>query len=141
MYKVVFSIFLAATALVLVSSHSSAYTAGGRHSASAELPDAIVHDSGTIRTSDLAPEGGRVAVTLWSSDNAASRLANAEMAMMARRDPGLTHVGINVDRSPAMFREILRRDRLDSDSLQLHVSGTEASKLMSAIGYSTVFSR
>ncbi|MDE6118593.1 MAG: hypothetical protein K2F82_01875 [Muribaculaceae bacterium] len=142
MYKVIFSLFLALTALLLMSGHSGAYT-GGNGSVPlrrVSLPEVINHDAGTLVVDRIAP-GQNLALTLWSSDDAASRVANAMMAAKARRDPGLTHIGVNVDESPAMFHEILRRDRLDSDSLQLHVSPDEAARLISGMGggYRTVF--
>lgn len=138
MYKVIFSIFLAAVVLVLLSSHSDAYPA--RPQVRPVVPLTIEHDGGVLRLADVGA-GQRVAVTLWSSDDAASRAANAFMAMKARSDAGLTHVGVNVDESPEMFREILRRDRLTDDSLQLHLSGAEASRLRASMGYTTVFAR
>lgn len=141
MYKVIFSIFLAITALLLVSGHSGAYTGGNGAAPLGRVgvPEVIYHDSGTLSVGRVAP-GQDVALTLWSSDNAASRAANAFMAAEARRNPRLTHIGVNVDESPAMFHEILRRDRLDGDSLQLHVPADEAARLLSGFGsYRTVF--
>ncbi len=139
MYKVILSIFLAATALVLISSHSGAYPAGRNASRKrVGVPEAIVHDQGVIHPAELSGDA-QLAITLWSSENAASRAANAAMAAKARMDPGLVHVGVNVDESPAMFREILRRDNIENDSLQLHVSGDEAARLLSKMGYTTIF--
>lgn len=140
MYKVIFSIFVSAIVLVLVSSHSGAFNADNLSvPRRVTVPEIIRHDTGTLHTASFMRPDGQLSLTLWSSDDAASRAANAELAAKARRDPSLTHIGVNVDESPAMFHEILRRDKLDGDSLQLHVSGDEASRLLSSVGYTTAF--
>ena len=135
----IFSIFLAAVVVVLLSGHSEAYPA--RPESHPVVPAVIEHDGGVLRLSDIGGDDQRVSVTLWSSDNAASRAANALRAAEARRDSTLTHIGVNVDPSEEIYREILRRDRLDGDSLQLHIRGREAARLLATMGYTTLSAR
>ena len=119
MYKVIFSIFLAATALLLISSHQT-YASHRSCRATAPLPESIVHDGGVLVPSRLGAE--KLTWTVWSSDDAVSRLRNAMLAAEARKDPAVMHIRINVDPSAALHHAVLVRDGLEDDSLQIHVT-------------------
>lgn len=134
MNRVILSIFLAATALLLIASHDS--LAAHNHLPSTVAPSTIEYDGGTLDLSQM--RGKEVVVTLWSSNDAASRLENMTYAAQARRDSSIEHIGINLDESPELHLELLKRDRLTDDSLQLHASGDAASRLLSTYGHTSL---
>ncbi|MDE7407504.1 MAG: hypothetical protein K2M76_03700 [Muribaculaceae bacterium] len=94
-------------------------------------------DSGDFNLEAMA--GRHVMVTFWSSSDAASRLRNVYYSAMARHNPDLWHVGINMGDKPEMYREFLRLDRLDGDSLQFHVGKDVASRLTGRYGLTTCY--
>lgn len=115
-YRVPLSIFLAALALLLIASRDT--FAAHRRNYPLRPPEEIQHALGVLRMQDLDPQG-RVSVTFWSADDAASRVENIKEALRAKNDPKLTHVGVNVGDNPALAAAYLRRDALDGDTLQL----------------------
>lgn len=141
MNRTIISIFVAAVTFLLISSLSSHAIQAERVTPTSHLPDEIAHDDGVINLHMLATQGdsSKLAVTLWSYDNAESRLNNARNAARARTDKNFTHVGINVDDDKELYLEFLKRDQLADDSLQFHASGSDAEKLMAQLGLSTVY--
>lgn len=89
-------------------------------------------DSCLLEMSEM--KGKNVLLTFWSSDDATSRLSNMYYSSLARKHEDMVHVGVNFDSSPQLFREILRRDNLAGDSLQFHVSGDDAAKMINRYG-------
>lgn len=123
MYKAIFSIFLAALVVLLISTHLTyaAMPAPRPHKAAqGPLPAQIVHDGGTLLTSSLADK--TVTWTVWNSNDAEARVRNATLAAAARRDPNVVHIGINTDPSARLHHALLQRDGLAGDPYQLHVS-------------------
>lgn len=95
---------------------------------------APVVELGKVESAIKADElkGKYVLISFWSSSDAASREAtNRYNAWMnSRRPADLRYVGINFDDSPAMFREIVRRDSLNPAD-QYRVSQAEADAIHS----------
>lgn len=128
--RLILTIFLAAAVIILISAYDRPF---------ASHPDfnprgfVIEHpDSGSFDLDRLA--GRHVMVTFWSSSDAESRLKNMYYAAMARHNPDLWHVGINMNDTPEMYREILRLDHLDGDSLQFHMGGDAAARMAGRYG-------
>jgi len=98
-----------------------------------ELPGLVsgIGDSAVWARGDRS---NRVLLTLWSSDDAVSRLSNIYYSALARRTDGVVHIGVNFDESPAMYREVLRLDRPDSSSVQYRVDGSRAQDLRLQFG-------
>lgn len=134
-YRAPLSIFLAALVLLLISSRDS--FASHRHNYPVRPPEEIEHTIGVLRLQDI--DSQRVSVTFWSTEDAASRLENIKEAARARADAGLTHIGVNVGDDPAIAAAYLRRDALDSDSLQLVAAPGAVPYLRSSYGYRTLY--
>ncbi len=118
---------------MLISSHES--FASRQKNVPGTPPREIEHTAGTFRPADLGTK--RVSLTLWSSNDAASRLQNMQNAAAAAKDSDLTHVGINVDDSPEMFRDFLHRDNLSENPTQYLATDEVAHALASTYGYGT----
>ena len=131
--RAIFSIFLAAVVILLISSHDT--YASRQHNVRAVAPREIVHNSGTFNVASIPSK--RVSLTLWSSDDAASRLENIQKAESAAKDPDWTHIGVNIDDSPELFREFLKRDKLDASPTQFLATDEVAHSLESTYGYGT----
>ena len=132
-HRVSLSIFLAALALLLLSSHDT--SASRRRNYPLRVPDEIAHTLGVLRMQDL--DSQRVSVTFWSTDDAVSRMENIWEALRAKNDPTLTHIGVNVDANPGLAAAYLQRDNLDGDSLQ--VFALPGSGLREEYGLRTIF--
>lgn len=133
MNRAIISIFLAALVILLISSHDT--FASRRHNVPMVPPREIQHIAGVIRPDSIPTK--RVSLTLWSSNDAGSRIENMKQASLARRDPDLTHIGVNIDDTPDIFKEFLRRDNLDADPNQYLVDDEAAHSLASTYGYGT----
>jgi len=74
--------------------------------------------------------GNYVLLNFWSSDDALSRRdANIYSAWVERNpDSALKLVAVNFDDSESLFREIVRRDGLDSTG-QFHAAGQQAARI------------
>ena len=117
----------------MISSHES--FASRQRNVPGTPPREIEHTAGIFRPSDAGTK--RVSLTLWSSNDAASRIENMQHAALAAKDPNLTHVGINVDDSPEMFRDFLQRDKLSENPTQYLATDEAAHSLASTYGYGT----
>ena len=133
MNRAIISLFLSAVVILLISSHES--LASRQHNVPGTPPREIEHTSGTFRPSDVGTK--RVSLTLWSSNDAASRIANMQNAAIAARDSDITHIGINLEDSPELFRDFLRRDNLTENPTQYLVTDEVAHSLASTYGYGT----
>lgn len=132
--RVFISLTLAAAVLLLAFGHSSSATP--LPYAVTQMPPEIVHTLGAIKTHEL--EGQRITMTLWSSQDAASRLENIQMAQAADADPGHTHIGVNVADPAPLFDAYLLRDGLAGNPYQVLATPESASQLLSAYGYTTI---
>ncbi|MCM1310790.1 MAG: hypothetical protein NC301_07190 [Bacteroides sp.] len=132
-YRVPLSIFLAALVLLLISSRDT--FAAHRHNYPLRAPEEIQHTMGVLKMQDL--DSQRVSVTFWSADDAASRIENIKETLRAKNDPHLTHIGVNVGDDPALAAAYLKRDALDSDTLQ--VFALPESGLAEEYGHRTVY--
>lgn len=129
MKRCIFTIFLSIAVLILLSAYERKPTD------TLFVPNDVVIGRGDSCVFDISEVSGRnVLLTFWSSDNASSRLSNMYYAALARKYDDMVHVGVNFDSSRQMFEEILRRDNLDGDSLQFHVSGNDAARLINSYG-------
>lgn len=133
MNRAIISVFLAAVVILLISSHET--FASRQRYVPGTPPREIQHASGTFRPSDLGTKN--ISLTLWSSNDAASRIQNMQQATKAAKDPNLTHVGINLEDSPEMFRDFLHRDNLSNNPTQFLVTDEVAHSLASTYGYGT----
>lgn len=100
-------------------------------------PTTIETTAGTLTPS--AAEDKRVSITFWSSHDAASRLENIQRSIAARADTTVTHIGMNIDDAPAIFREYLRHDNLQADSNQYLAADEAARTLQDTYGYGTLY--
>lgn len=94
-------------------------------------------DGSTISLSQM--RGRYVLVSFWASNDACSRINTTLYDRFLKADPDgekLSLLSVNVDRSERLFRETVRRDRMDAES-QFHVFGNEASQLMHRYGQNT----
>lgn len=114
-HRVPLSIFLAALVLLMISSRDT--YASHRHNYPVRPPEEIEHALGVLKMQDL--DSQRVSVTFWNTEDAASRVENIKEALRARKDPGLTHIGVNIGDSPEIAAAYLKRDALADDTLQL----------------------
>ena len=56
--------------------------------------------------------GKFVVLNMWTSADAVTRLENIELNKIARNNPQSVHMGVNFDRSKALFREVVSLDSL-----------------------------
>lgn len=56
--------------------------------------------------------GKFVVLNMWTSADAVTRLENIELNKIARNNPQIVHMGVNFDRSKALFREVVSLDSL-----------------------------
>lgn len=72
-------------------------------------------------------KGDYVLLSFWTSTDAASRVATSEYNNWVAKHPeaDVSYLSVNFDRSEKFFREIVKRDGLNS-AFQYHVSGDEA---------------
>lgn len=56
--------------------------------------------------------GKFVVLNMWTSADAVTRLENIELNKIARNNPQIVHMGVNFDRSKALFREVVTLDSL-----------------------------
>lgn len=133
MNRAIFSIFLAAVVILLISSHDT--YASRLHNVKSVPPREIEHSAGSFRVDSIPSK--RVSLTLWSSDDASSRLDNMKNAELASKDPEWTHVGVNIEDTPELFKEYLHRDKLDRNPSQYLATDEVAHALESTYGYGT----
>lgn len=135
MNRAIFSIFLGALVILLISSHDT--FASRQHNVPMKPPREIEHISGVFRADSITSP--RVSLTFWSSDDAASRLENMQQASLARQDPDWTHIGVNLDETPDLFKDFLRRDNLSDDPNQYLAVDEVAHSLAETYGYGTLY--
>ena len=129
MKRCILTIFLSAAVLILISAYDRKPTE------TLFVPQHVAIERGDSCLFDVSSMNGRnVLITFWSSDDAKSRLSNMYYAALANKHDNMVHVGVNFDSSPELFREILRRDKLSGDSLQFHLSGDDAAKMINRYG-------
>ena len=56
--------------------------------------------------------GKFVVLNMWTSADAVTRLETIELNKIARNNPQIVHMGVNFDRSKALFREVVSLDSL-----------------------------
>ena len=56
--------------------------------------------------------GKFVVLNMWTSADAVTRFENIELNKIARNNPQIVHMGVNFDRSKALFREVVSLDSL-----------------------------
>lgn len=98
-------------------------------------PREIEHTAGVFSPDSIKTK--RISLTFWSSNDAASRIENMQHASLAAKDPDLTHIGVNLEDSPEMFRDFLHRDRLENNPTQYLATDEVAHALASTYGYGT----
>lgn len=132
--RALISIILAAAVIVLVVSHTSSATQSQQHFT--QMPPEIAHTLGVFKLHELQHQ--RVTMTLWSSDDAASRMENIELAREAEADPNYTHIGVNISDPEMIYDAYLLRDGLSDDPHQFLATKEQASELFNTYGYTTL---
>lgn len=132
--RAIISIFLAAAVFVLIVSHTTSATQ--TQLPVSQMPPEVAHTLGVLKLHEL--EKQRVTMTLWSSDDAASRMENIELARAAEADPNYTHIGVNIADPEALYEGYLLRDGLSDDPYQLLATAETAEQLFSTYGYTTL---
>lgn len=64
--------------------------------------------------------GNYVLVNFWSSDNADSRIRNIEYDRFTNNNDAVSYVSINFDDNSKLFQEVLKNDRINSET-QFHL--------------------
>ena len=136
MNRAIITVFLAALVIILISSHDT--FASRQHHVPMTPPREIEHTAGTFHA-DSIPTGQRLTLTFWSSDDAASRIENIRRSLQAESDSNLTHIGVNIDDSPEIFKNYLKRDNLSDDPNQYLVTDEVADALSATYGYGTLY--
>lgn len=136
MNRAIITVFLAALVIILISSHDT--FASRQHHVTMTPPREIEHTTGTFRADSIRP-GQRLSLTFWSSDDAASRIENIQQSMLAQNDSNLTHIGVNLDDSPEIFKHYMIRDNLSDTPNQYLVTDEVADALSAAYGYGTLY--
>lgn len=103
---------------------------------------ALKMDDKSISLDEL--KGKYVILSFWSSTDAKSRMACNEYTAFENRTNGKEQfclLSVNFDDSKQLFREIVRRDNLNTET-QFYVQGDEAEKIKSTFhlknGYNTL---
>lgn len=93
----------------------------------------VPSDTGSVSLKDL--RGSYVLLNFWSSTDAPSRHAANEYTAWLRRHPesDLKFLSVNLDQSPALFREIVRADSL-MPATQHYVGGDTARVIVDQYG-------
>lgn len=120
--------------VVLIVTMSSRTDSDYRASAGFEAPQLSLTAATDSAEVDLESLRGRyVVVNFWAASDAESRIAaHGYDGLAARTDSErLCLLQVNLDRSSRLFREIVRRDRLDA-AQQFTVSAREASDVVKA---------
>ena len=60
--------------------------------------------------------GKFVVLNMWTSADAITRIENIELNKIARNSEKIVHMGVNFDRSKALFREVVGLDSLEVSS-------------------------
>lgn len=88
----------------------------------------LANDSVNVSLDKL--RGKYVLVNFWDSSNAVSRIAAGEYDRFLHANNGdsFSLLSINTDENPELFKEIVKKDNLDS-STQFHISDAKARNL------------
>lgn len=130
------TIFTAALALgLLIFAGSQSYIHRGPHTGDKAPLIAAVEADSAVKAAMAADD--YVLVNFWNSTDGESRQTANIYRAWKRRFPHahLKIIGINFDKSPALFREIVRLDSLEIAS-QYHTSGDTAQAIVNAYGLS-----
>lgn len=90
-------------------------------------PDIILSQNGS-QTPLSAFMGKYVLLNFWTASDAESRLKNNMYDNFASGKDNLKLVSVNLDNSDALYREIIKLDRLNPNS-QYHAEGSQATKI------------
>ncbi len=60
--------------------------------------------------------GKYVVLNMWTSADAITRIENIELNKIARNNDKVVHMGVNFDRSKALFKEVMSLDSLEVSS-------------------------
>jgi len=131
MKKTIMIIALFAVLLFTVSSRSARDLRASRGFASPELALVNVSDSSEMNLSDL--KGRFVLVNFWAAYDAESRIAAHDFDRLAAETDSrqLCLLQINLDPGSRLFREIVRRDRLN-EAQQFKVSARQEADVVHA---------
>lgn len=125
-------IFIGVLLCAVGYSDSQYHTSIGRQAPAIWLPE----QAGGAPEQTLAQNRGRfVLVNFWSSTDAASRKAANDYTAWLRANAGkdLRLLSVNVDKTPELFNEIVRRDSLIA-ATQYHVQGDTAAAIVNSYG-------
>ncbi|MCM1076766.1 MAG: redoxin domain-containing protein [Bacteroides sp.] len=116
-----------AAVIVLVAAYSERVVKADEGYTAPEL-EMIANDSVNVSLDKL--RGKYVLVNFWDSSNAVSRIAAGEYDRFLHTNHGspFSLVSVNTDRNPDMFREVVKKDKLDA-STQFHISDAKAKNL------------
>lgn len=115
---------------------------GVRTSLGRQAPDLAIGNIDSIISSNQR-QGHYTLLTFWSATDASSRRAVNEYDAWLRNNNNntLSIVSVNLDNSAGLFNEIVRRDKLSSET-QFNVSGNEARRIRNQFelgsGYGTM---
>lgn len=112
---------------VLVAAYSERVVKADEGYTAPEI-EMLANDSVNVSLDNL--RGKYVLVNFWDSSNAVSRIAAGEYDRFMHANPGhsFSLLSINTDENPELFKEIVRKDNLDT-STQFHISDAKAKHL------------
>lgn len=118
-----------ATLILLVSAYSERVIKAEKGFTAPEI-EMLANDSVNVSLQSL--RGKYVLVNFWDSSNAVSRIAAGEYDRFLHSNPphSFSLLSVNTDENPDLFREIVRKDRLDPTT-QFHISEAKAKNLSS----------
>lgn len=122
MRKTLTTIVIVAVLLIFTSSYN-AYDVDVKVNAFA--PNFSVSDNGRAATLGNL-RGQFVLVNFWSSQDAGSRIRNAVYDKFAANNASVNLISVNFDSKEALYKEVLRRDRLNGDSQFYDKDGQES---------------
>lgn len=94
-------------------------------------PSLVINGTDALSLADF--KGDYVLVNFWATTDAESRIAAKGYDALARQSQGerFRHVAVNLDHSERLYREIIRRDGLDSKTHH-HADATSAREIAGA---------
>lgn len=129
---IIIAIFTGVLVCAVRYADSQYRTAIGRKAPALWLPEQV---TGAPETSLARQQGKYVVLNFWKSTDAPSRQAANEYTAWQRSHPDskLEVISVNLDESPALFNEIMRRDSL-IQSDQYYLGGDTAQAVINSYG-------
>ncbi|MCM1356625.1 MAG: TlpA family protein disulfide reductase [Staphylococcus sp.] len=113
--------------ILLVSAYSQRVVKAEQGYTAPEI-EMLANDSVNVSLRDF--RGKYVLVNFWDSSNAVSRIAAGEYDrfLHTNHNSPFSLLSVNMDESPELFKEIVKKDKLD-EATQFHISDAKGGKV------------